>query len=73
MRRVNEDEGIRGEGWLKISLGQSRKQFCIRLNPEVYQAFKLLCDASGHMKVNEAIEDQGKAEVEKKISFFGKV
>jgi len=47
---------IFGERSRKISLGLSRKPFCIRLNPEVYRAFKLLCDASGYMEVNEAVE-----------------
>jgi len=40
----------------KLAFSSRRKTFGIRLKPDVYRAFKLLCDASGYRKVNEAIE-----------------
>jgi len=40
----------------KSAFCSKRKPFNILLNPEVYYAFKLLCDASGYRKVNEAVE-----------------
>jgi len=45
-----------GENSRKLTLGLRRKVFGIRLNPDVYHAFKLLCDASGYREVNEAVE-----------------
>ena len=40
----------------KLAFSSRRKVFGIRLNPDAHCAFKLLCDASGYGKVNEAIE-----------------
>lgn len=33
-----------------------RRQYQIRLYPEIYQAFKLLCDQAGYRRLNEAVE-----------------
>lgn len=40
----------------KLTFSSSRRVFGIRLGPDVYCAFKLLCDASGYKRVNEAVE-----------------
>jgi len=40
----------------KSAFCSKRKPFNIWLDPEVYRAFKLLCDASGYKRVNEVVE-----------------
>jgi len=40
----------------KITFSSQRKLFGVRLDPDVYRAFMLLCDASGYKKVNEVLE-----------------
>lgn len=33
-----------------------RRQYKIRLHPEIHAAFKLLCDQAGYKRLNEAVE-----------------
>lgn len=33
-----------------------RREYTISIHPEVYQAFKLLCDRSGYKRLNLAVE-----------------
>lgn len=40
----------------KVQILRFRREYQIRLCPEIHAAFKLLCGASGHKKVNEAVE-----------------